>query len=381
MNGSSVADTIAPETREQILEAARKFDYRPNFFARCLRARRSFTIGVMVSEISEGYNAAVLRGIEDELLQDGYLYFVASHRFRPDLVEECSQLLLNRSVDGLIVVCTDWRRSLPVPVATVSSHNNVKGVTRIVLDHERAAELALKHLTDLGHERIAFIRGQDFVPDAGVRWNAIVRFAEKIGLAISPKLVAQIRENSPSHHLGYKATQELLVSGETFTALFAFNDISAMGAIRALHEFGLRVPEDVSVLGFDDIESASYQVRGLSTVKQPLHEMGKAAAQTVLRRIISPRGEGHGENARSQILFEPQLVIRETTAISPRLRKAQEADGSLGRVKEAISGPMKVNGEALHRGTAPKLIPLLGSDLHSRRRVSTFTSHGGCAHD
>lgn len=349
INGSRVADTIAPETRKRILEAARKFDYRPNFLARCLRTRRSFTVGVMVPEISEGYNAAVLRGIEDELLQDGYFYFVASHWFQPDLLEEYCQLFLSRSVDGLIVVCTSWRRSLPIPVATISSHDNVEGVTRIVLDHDRAAELALRHLTELGHKRIAFIRGQDFVPDAGVRWNAIVRFAEKIGLRISAKLVTQIRENSPSQDLAYKATQELLVSGEPFTALFAFNDISAMGAIRALHEFGLRVPEDVSVLGFDDIQSAGYQVRGLTTVKQPLREMGKAAAQTVLRRIVSPGDGGDRENARSQILFEPELVIRETTAISPRLREAQETGRSLDRVKEVIRRPDE-DGRRSHAG-------------------------------
>jgi len=99
-----------------------------------------------------------------------------------------------------------------------------------------------------------------------------------MALSLSPKLVAQIEENSPSPQLGYKATQELLVRGEPFTALFAFNDIFAMSAIRALHEFGLRVPEDVSVLGFDDIESAGYQTRGLTTVRQPLREMGKTGA-------------------------------------------------------------------------------------------------------
>lgn len=327
INGSPVADTIASETKKQILEAARKFNYRPNFFARCLRTRRSFTIGVMVPEISQGYNTAVLSGIEDELLQDGYFYFVASHRFQPDLVEEYSQLFQHRSVDGLIAVCTPWHRRLPFPVATISSHDKVKGVTRIVLDHDRAAKIALKHLTELGHERIAFIKGQEFVPDTEVRWNAIAKVARQIRLPISPKLVTQIKENSPSLRLGYQATQELLVSGEPFTALFAFNDICAMGAIRALHEFGLRVPEDVSVLGFDDIESAGYQVRGLTTVQQPLREMGKTAAQTVLRRIVRPKDEDAAENADAQILFEPRLVIRETTAVAPRARTPKELAG------------------------------------------------------
>ena len=321
MNGSSVADTIAPGTKKLIFEAARKFNYRPNFFARCLRTKRSFTIGVMVPEVSEGYNVSVLSGIEDHLLQEGYFYFVASHRFRPDLVEEYTQLFLHRSVDGLIVVCTPWHRSLPFPVVTISSHHNVDGVSRIVLDHDRAAEIALQHLVELGHRKIAFIKGQAFVPDTEVRWHAITRVAAQMGLPISSKLVRQIEENSPSPHLGHKATQELLVSGEPFTALFAFNDICAMGAIRALHEFGLRVPEDVSVLGFDDIESAAYQTRGLTTVQQPLKEMGKTAAQITLRRVLRPKNDS--EDFPSEILFEPRMVVRETTAVArqPRARK------------------------------------------------------------
>jgi DNA-binding LacI/PurR family transcriptional regulator len=325
MNGSSVADTIAPDTKKAILAAARKFNYRPNFFARCLRTRRSFTIGVMVPEVSEGYNVSVLSGIEDHLLQEGYFYFVASHRFRPDLIEEYSQLFLHRSVDGLIVVCTPWQQQLPCPVATISCHHSLKGATRILLDHDQAAQIALQHLVELGHRKIAFIKGQKFVPDTEVRWKAITGVAASIGLSISPQLVTQIEENSPSPNLGYKATRDLLVAGEQFTALFAFNDIGAMGAIRALHEFGLRVPEDVSVLGFDDIESAAFQTRGLTTVQQPLREMGKTAAQVILNRIS--RGN---EAAREpeQILFEPRLIVRETTAAvrqSKQRKKLAEA--------------------------------------------------------
>jgi len=310
INGSSVADTIAPDTKKAILAAARKFNYRPNFFARCLRTKRSFTIGVMVPEVSEGYNVSVLSGIEDHLLQEGYFYFVASHRFQSDLIEEYSQLFLHRSVDGLIVVCTQWEHSLPCPVATISCHHNVKGAARILLDHDEAAQLALRHLTSLGHRRIAFIKGQNFVPDTEVRWKAITKTAGSIGLPISPNLVTGIEENSPSPNLGYKATRDLLVAGEQFTALFAFNDICAMGAIRALHEFGLRVPEDVSVLGFDDIESAAYQTRGLTTVQQPLREMGKTAAQVVLSRVLKGN---RADKESEQILFKPRLVIRETT--------------------------------------------------------------------
>ncbi len=324
MNGSPVSDTIAPETKKLIFAAARKFNYRPNFFARCLRTRRSFTIGVLVPEVSEGYNVTVLSGIEDHLLQEGYFYFVASHRFRPDLIDEYSQLFHHRSVDGLIVVCTPWHQSLPFPVATVSCHHTVKGATSIVLDHHHAAEIALQHLLGLGHRKIAFIRGQDFVPDTEVRWSAIVEVAQGMNLSINEKLVTQIEDNSPSPHLGYRATQKLLASGEPFTALFAFNDICAMGAIRALHEFGLRVPEDVSVLGFDDIESAAYQTRGLTTVQQPLKQMGKIAAQNILSRILRPTRK-FDDVAPAEIVVRPKLIERETTGLAPHRRSTRKA--------------------------------------------------------
>src|SRR6476660_8384731 len=282
MNRAPVANTIPLETRNRIFEAARKLGYRPNFFARCLRAQRSFTIGVMTPEVSEGYNATVLSGIEDCLLQEGYFYFVASHRFQPDLIEEYPDLFLYRSVDGLIVLNAPWHRELPIPVVTISCHDLVKSVTGIVLDHQLAAELALTHLWELGHRDIAVIKGQTFTPDSEVRWNMIAKVAAEAGHPISQDLVVRIEDNVASPELGYHVTQKLIASGKPFTSLFAFNDIAAMGAIRAIHEGGLRVPEDVSVIGFDDIDSAAYQNPGLTTVRQPLREMGRMAAQMVV---------------------------------------------------------------------------------------------------
>ncbi|HVO59424.1 MAG TPA: LacI family DNA-binding transcriptional regulator [Terriglobales bacterium] len=322
MNGSAVADTISPQTKDLIFEAARKLHYKPNFFARSLRTGRSFTIGVMVPEVSEGYNATVLSGIEDYLLQEGYFYFVASHRFRRDLIDEYPQMFLQRSVDGLILVTTPWRRELPIPVATVSSHDEVKGVTNIVLDHRRAAEVALRHLVELGHRKIAVIKGQDFVPDTEVRWNAVASVARELGVPISPRLTVQIERNSPSPEQGYRVMQELLASRERFTALFAFNDISALGAMRAIDEFGWRVPRDVSVVGFDNIETAAYHIPGLTTVHQPLQKMGRMAAENVLRRLAQPNRERSA--IASTIIVEPELIVRGTTAAVPSSRTRKE---------------------------------------------------------
>ncbi len=311
LNGSPVADTIAAGTKAQILAAARKFNYRPNFFARCLRTQRSFTIGVLVSEVSAGYNATVLSGIEDHLLNEGYFYFVASHHFRPDLIQEYPEIFLHRAVDGLIVVSTPSFKPVPIPMVTVSCHEHIEGVRSIVVDHHHAAEVALRHLVDLGHHEIAFIKGQDFVPDTHVRWNAITEVAHRMGLPIDHRLVGQIEDNSPGSELGYKVTCKLLASGAHFTALFAFNDISALGAIRALHEFGLRIPDDVSVIGFDDIASAVFQNPPLTTVRQPLRKMGRMAAQAVLNQISRT---GDDRSAAGEIVVQPELIIRGTTA-------------------------------------------------------------------
>jgi LacI family transcriptional regulator len=258
-----------------------------------------------------------MSGVEDYLLQEGYFYFVASHRHRADLIDEYPRMFLERSVDGLIAVDTPWHLNLSVPVVTVSGHHNVKGVVNIVLDHQRAAEVALKHLFQLGHRQIAFIKGQAFSSDTEIRWTNIERVARQLGVKINPRRVVQLEGDSPSPQLGYVATRKLLAQGEPFSALFAFNDISAMGAIRALRESGLQVPEDVSVVGFDDIQSAAYQNPGLTTVRQPLREMGRAAAEILLKRINRPGSELHDRH-----IVEPELVVRETTCAAPDGRRA-----------------------------------------------------------
>jgi DNA-binding LacI/PurR family transcriptional regulator len=190
-------------------------------------------------------------------------------------------------------------------------------VTNIVLDHRLAADLALEHLVKLGHRRIAFIKGQEFSSDTEARWDGIVQSATKLGLTIDAKLITQLQGDVSSPDLGYHVTRRLLTKRESFSAIFAFNDISAIGAIRALREKGLRVPEDVSVVGFDDIQSAAFQNPGLTTVRQPLRKMGKIAAETVLRRITRD-----GAEHPVQITVEPELVVRESTCKARRANVA-----------------------------------------------------------
>jgi DNA-binding LacI/PurR family transcriptional regulator len=314
LNQAPAAEAIPHATQERILAAARRFHYRPNTIAKSLRRQRSFTIGVMVPEISEGYASQVMSGIEDQLLQEGYLYFVASHRHRRDLIDEYPKLLLARAVDGLIAVDTPCEHPMPVPVVAVSGHRHTDGVTNIVLNHERAAVMALEHLATLGHRRIAFIKGQAFSSDTQVRWRAIRAAAKRVSLTVDPALVAQLEGNSPSPELGYHVTRRMVDGGRPFTALFAFNDISAMGAIRALREAGRRVPEDVSVIGFDDIPSAAFQNPALTTVRQPLRRMGELAAETILKRVEQRNGAGYPR----VVSVDPELIVRGTTAAAPR---------------------------------------------------------------
>ena len=310
MNHASVADSIPKATQERIFAAAGELNYRPSFAARWARTARSFTIGVLVPEISEGYAALVLSGIEEHLSRQGYFYFVASHHHLKDLVDEYPRLLLARAVDGIIAVDTPWRRKLSIPVATVSGHNRVNGGTNILLDHDRAAELALGHLQQLGHQRIAFIKGQEFSSDTAARWESIVKVAARLGLDVSPRLTVQLESDLTSPELGYRVTKRLLERKAHFTALFAFNDISAIGAIEALRGSRLEVPGDVSVVGFDDIQSAAYQRPRLTTVRQPLRKMGMIAAETLLKRIARPDEDTYPR----EIVIEPELIVRQSTA-------------------------------------------------------------------
>ena len=173
MNRSPAAKSIPLHTQTRVRAAARELNYRPNVMARMLRQRRSFTVGVIVPEISEGYAALVLSGIEDHLLQEGYFYFVVSHRHRNDLIDEYPRLLQQRAVEGLILVDTAAPSGISAPIVAVSGHKQLAGVTNISLNHSRAARLALEHLKVLGHDKIAFIKGQVFSSDTEVRWKAV----------------------------------------------------------------------------------------------------------------------------------------------------------------------------------------------------------------
>jgi LacI family transcriptional regulator len=308
VNNAPGAKSIAEKTRARVMEAVKKLDYRPNTIARSLRMRQTFTIGVIVPELSDGYFTMVMNGVEEHLMQAGYLHFVVSHQGKADLITEYPRLLLNRSVDGFLLVNTTLEETMNQPVVSISGHKPMAGVTNLVLDHDRSAALALKHLYDLGHRRIAFMKGQPQASDSETRWESIVAIAKRIGIKVYPELCLYVERNLWSPELGYPIVRELLGRTREFTAIFCFNDIAAMGAVRALADAGLRCPEDVSVVGFDDISSSMYTTPRLTTVRQPLHEMGVAAARMLLQRIAAPN-----EVYPEEVMFDPELMVREST--------------------------------------------------------------------
>jgi LacI family transcriptional regulator len=231
-------------------------------------------------------------------------------------------MLIGRGAEALIAIDTLIEHPLPVPVVAVAGHRRIQGVTNVVLDHRFAAELTLAHLYSLGHRRIAFMRGQPFSSDSDERWRSVVTVAGEIGIAIEPDLIVQLDRDLSSPELGYPVMQQLLTSGRRFTAVVSFNDMSAIGAIRALQDFGLQVPNDVSVIGFDDIKAAAFNNPRLTTIRQPLSNMGRIAAQCVLNRIHET------ERFREQITVEPELIIRESTqAITPARKSVGKKSG------------------------------------------------------
>ena len=310
INGEAAAHRIAEQTQQRVLHAAALNGYIANTMARGLRQKRTYTIGVIVPEISEGYSTMVLSGIEDELLKDGFFYFVVSHRHRPDLLEGYPRMMLARSVEGIIAVDSPMNDDMPVPVVSISGHTRREGVINIELDHDQAAHLALSHLKSLGHKQIAFIKGQAFSSDTQLRWQAIQQAARDLQIEIDERLVVQLQSPEPGPAPGQEVMRELIETKRALTAVFAFNDVTAIGAVSALREAGLRVPKDVSVLGFDDILSASTHHPPLTTIHQPLRQMGQVAANTLLSLI---RDEVPHPRP-SAITVYPRLVVRKSTS-------------------------------------------------------------------
>lgn len=333
LNKSAASRSIPANTQARILQAAHALNYRPSFYARNLGVKRTYMIGVITQEIGDFYGSPIINGIEGYLRRKNYFFLTVAVRDDPKLLETYSHLLVDRGVEGLITVDTEIDRPLPLPAIAIPGHHHVKGVTNIALDHRKAAWLALNHLLELGHEEIAFMKGPDESPDARDRWRGICRVVEELGIPMRAELIVQLQSRDATPQLGYPFATRLLSRGRPFTALFAYNDVAAIGAIHVLQDAGLRVPQDVSVVGFDDIKIAVHNNPSLTTVRQPLERMGEIAACALLKRIE------HHEDGAEVIEVEPQLVVRNSTALAPTLSAA----GFLSKIQIARRARRNVN--------------------------------------
>jgi LacI family transcriptional regulator len=321
LNDSAAARAIPEHTKRRIMEAARELNYKPNYFARSLRLQRTYTIGVIAQQIGDPYGAAIISGIEEYLRNSEYFFLTVIHRHDQRILQTYSQMLLARGVEGFITVDTSIKETPTLPTVAVAGHRHVPGVTNIVIDHRVAARLALTHLLEHGHREIAFLRGQKNSSDSKTRWTGICEVAKELGVQVQPELTVQIESDLATPELGYPAAKQLLARKQHFTALFAYNDISAIGAIQAFQEAGLRVPDDVSVIGFDDIPLAVIFKPELTTVSQRLRRMGQIAAKTIIDQIEKTA------EYEAEITIEPELVQR----------------ASSGRVKSSVSLPKMAN--------------------------------------
>jgi LacI family transcriptional regulator len=312
---------VAAQTKERIRAAAEELGYRPDIYARSLRSRRSNTIGVLVFDISDPFCVLILRGIEKELHGTRWLPIMMDAHNERSQIEGYLDLLMERRVEGLIVVA-NWlfdegglvekasREAMPTVV--VGRDLSEKSIGSVIVDNEAGGYQAIRHLYDLGHRKIALIRGPDQLIDSTRRWNGIERFAGENGWRIDPDLVRQLSDAldpSSGFEGGVELTADLLASGRDFTALVAFDDLTAFGAVRALARAGLSAPRDCSILGFDDVPQAALSTPGLTTIRQPMEQMGAAAAHRLLAALrenkdIDPQLEMH----------PPTLVLRDSTA-------------------------------------------------------------------
>jgi LacI family transcriptional regulator len=323
LNNAPLARYIPPGTKRKIESAAKKLGYRPNFIASSLRSQRSHTVGVMVFDMTDPYCALILRGIEHCLYQSNFLpIFTDAHNQRSRF-ERYLEMMLDRRIEGLILLANwlfldinliaDLKKG-SVPTVSIGSELRTDSVSSVIVDNELGGRMALEHLYSLGHRKIAFIRGPKALSDSLPRWKGAHSFAQSNGLDMESRLIMELPDSSDaisSFEVGYQHTEELIKRHRHFTAIMAFDDLAAFGAIRALSKAGIRVPEECSVIGFDDVAPAALYTPALTTVRQPMEGMGTIAVSIVVDGINALLEKREVGVVHKKIA--PELVVREST--------------------------------------------------------------------
>jgi LacI family transcriptional regulator len=323
LNNAPLARYIPPSTKDRIEKAAKKLRYRPKSISRFLNTKSNHTIGVMVFDITDPFCTLILRGIENALYEASYLPIFTDMHNQRGRFERYLEMLLARPVEGLIIIANwllvdiDLLADLEkrnIPAVMIARELNSDSVSSVMVDNEAGAHLAIEHLYSLGHRKIAFIRGPKVLGDATPRWRGVRSFARSVRLPIDPVLVAELPDSldpNSAFEGGLKLTDELLKHKKRFTAIMAFDDMTAFGAIRSLARAGIRTPDDCSVIGFDDVLPAGLSVPSLTTVRQPMEALGSTAVGIIMEGINAASEDREFEPVRRKLT--PELVVREST--------------------------------------------------------------------
>jgi len=302
---------VSRKTREHVLQVAADLGYVVNRAAQKLSGGRSHIIGVIATDLENQFTSALIAGTSEAAWEAGYETLIYSHVEREKRPSGSVMQLLRQISDGVIAVLPlefgylGELASINIPVITVDHRGEHAEFPSVATDCYEGARTAVRHLIDLGHRRIAYIGGDERLASARDRRHAYIETMAQYGLGFDPDLIVS---GDFTQHQGFVATTRLLSLNTPPTAIFAANDMSAFGAIAAIREAGLRVPDDVSVVGFDDIPAAAQFFPALTTVRQPLHQIGRSAVNTLLALIagIAP--------ASPQVTLPTEIVVRASTS-------------------------------------------------------------------
>jgi LacI family transcriptional regulator len=306
---------VSPETRERVLRAVAELDYHPNHLPRNLRARSSRIFGLVISDIGNPFFTAIARGCEDVAQREGY-NLVLSNTDEDEQRELASlQTMAAERAAGVVLASTGRenagvRRLISTGIPVVALDRRIEGVhvDTVVVDNETAAYEAVRHLIRLGHERIAMVGGPEEASPIRERQAGYERALREHRLRHSHGLVryGDLRERG-----GHRATLELLASDDPPTAIFSVNNLTTLGVLTAIRELGRRAPDDVSVLGFDDVPTGELLDPPLTVVRQPTYQLGARATELLLRRVREP------EAPVQEVVLAASLVIRPSTGPPP----------------------------------------------------------------
>jgi LacI family transcriptional regulator len=306
---------VAPETRQRVQEAIARLGYQPNAIARGLASRRSRTLGLITTDFTDYSFTQVVTGAEAEAHQHDYFFMLGSASCDPEDEPKYLRLLTERHVEGVLFARLGSQEDLEhlmnnlekrgVPVVTTGSHRLESPFAQVDVNNREGGYKATQYLIQNRHIQIACITGPLSSQSAFDRTEGFRQALAEAGITVQPQLIA---EGDYTHRSGYLAMKKILASGQPFTALFAQNDRMAIGAISALHEIGQHVPEDISVVGYDDIPEAEFANPPLTTIRQPMEAVGAAAARLLIKMVED------SESSVEQVLFDTELVWRASVA-------------------------------------------------------------------